>query len=72
MFIFKICVQVMIPTVEEIQQAVNQLTDLVLNVSKGVTWPREYIHDGTEDKGKSVCICVRAYICVQPCKIFLF
>lgn len=62
----------MIPTVEEIQQAVNQLTDLVLNVSKGVTWPREYIHDGTEDKGKSVCIRVREYFCVQSYKIILF
>lgn len=47
----------MIPTVEEIQQAINQLTDLVLKVSKGVAWPREYSH-GTKDKGKSLSACI--------------
>lgn len=48
----------MIPTVEEIQQAINQLIDLVLKVSKGVAWPREYSHDGTKDKGKSLSACI--------------
>ncbi|KAI3374766.1 hypothetical protein L3Q82_021323, partial [Scortum barcoo] len=42
---------VMVPTVDEIQQAVNQLIDLVLEVSKGVTWQREYSHSGTNNKG---------------------
>lgn len=41
----------MIPTVEEIQQAINQLIDLVSEVSKGVAWLWENSHDGTQDKG---------------------
>ncbi len=48
----------MIPTVDEIQQqAINQLIDLVLEVSKGVTWQREYSHSGTKNKGKSLPAC---------------
>ncbi|KAM9349881.1 dynein axonemal heavy chain 8-like [Symphorus nematophorus] len=42
---------VMTPTVDEIQQAMNQLTDLVLEVSKGVTWQRGYSHDATKNNG---------------------
>eukprot|EP00064_Thunnus_orientalis_P004446 superscaffoldBa00000405_g4458 len=45
--------KVMIPTVDEIQQVINQLMDLVLEVNKGITcWQREYSHDGTKNKGK--------------------
>ncbi|XP_044223058.1 dynein axonemal heavy chain 8-like [Thunnus albacares] len=44
---------VMIPTVDEIQQVINQLMDLVLEVNKGITcWQREYSHDGTKNKGR--------------------
>ncbi|KAI4809667.1 hypothetical protein KUCAC02_018534 [Chaenocephalus aceratus] len=42
---------VMIPAVEEIQQAINRLIDLVLEISKGIAWQREYSHDGTKNKG---------------------
>ncbi|XP_070701078.1 dynein axonemal heavy chain 8-like [Pempheris klunzingeri] len=42
---------VMSPTVDGIQQAINQLIDLVLEVSKGVGWQREYTHDATKNKG---------------------
>lgn len=45
----------MVPTVDEIQQAINHLIDLVLEVSKGITcWQREYSHDGTKAKGGSL------------------
>ncbi|KAM7379582.1 hypothetical protein PAMP_005128 [Pampus punctatissimus] len=41
---------VMIPTVDEIQQAIKQLIDLVLEVSKGIScWQREYSHDDTKN-----------------------
>ncbi|KAI9544461.1 hypothetical protein NQZ68_001334 [Dissostichus eleginoides] len=43
--------KVMIPAVEEIQQAINRLIDLVLEISKGIAWQREYSHDGTKNKG---------------------
>ncbi|XP_041805872.1 dynein heavy chain 8, axonemal-like [Chelmon rostratus] len=42
---------VMIPTIDEIQQAVNRLIDLVLEVSKGVAWQQVYSHDATKNKG---------------------
>ncbi|XP_034008681.1 dynein heavy chain 8, axonemal-like [Trematomus bernacchii] len=42
---------VMIPAIEEIQQAINRLIDLVLEISKGIAWQREYSHDGTKNKG---------------------
>ncbi|XP_037644332.1 dynein heavy chain 8, axonemal-like isoform X1 [Sebastes umbrosus] len=41
---------VMIPTVVETQQAINQLINLVLEISKGIAWQREYSHDGTKNK----------------------
>ncbi|KAF3858031.1 hypothetical protein F7725_011232 [Dissostichus mawsoni] len=44
---------VMIPAVEEIQQAINRLIDLVLEISKGIAWQREYSHDGTKNKAVS-------------------
>lgn len=45
----------MIPTVDETQHAINQLIDLVLEVSKGITcWQKEYSHDGTKNKGESL------------------
>uniref|UniRef100_UPI0037E892BB dynein axonemal heavy chain 8-like n=1 Tax=Semicossyphus pulcher TaxID=241346 RepID=UPI0037E892BB len=47
---FAIFHQVMVPTVGEIQQAINQLTDLVLEVSKGIVWQREYTHDSAKNK----------------------
>uniref|UniRef100_A0A3B4XA16 Dynein axonemal heavy chain 8 n=1 Tax=Seriola lalandi dorsalis TaxID=1841481 RepID=A0A3B4XA16_SERLL len=39
------CHQVMIPTIDEIQHAINHLIDRVLEVSKGITWQHymEYI-----------------------------
>lgn len=43
----------MIPTVDEIQQATNDLIDLVLEVSKGIAWQQECTHNDTENKGKS-------------------
>ena len=52
----------MTPTVDEIQQAINQLTDLVLEVSKGVTWQRGYSHDATKNKGESLSACTRMKI----------
>ncbi|XP_045906997.1 dynein axonemal heavy chain 8-like isoform X1 [Micropterus dolomieu] len=41
---------VMIPTEDESQQAINQLIDLVLDVSKGIAWSWEYSHDSTKIK----------------------
>lgn len=43
--------QVMIPSVDEIQLAINQLIDFVLEVSKGVTWQWEYTSDETKKTG---------------------
>ncbi|XP_051284477.1 dynein axonemal heavy chain 8-like [Dicentrarchus labrax] len=42
---------VMIPTVDENQQAINHLIDLVLEASKRVAWQREYCHNPTKNKG---------------------
>lgn len=47
----------MIPTEDESQQAINQLIDLVLDVSKGIAWSWEYSHDSTKIKGKSLLAC---------------
>ncbi|GLD50869.1 dynein heavy chain 8, axonemal [Lates japonicus] len=41
--------KVMIPTVDDIQHVINQLIDLVMEVSKGISWQREYTQD--ENKG---------------------
>lgn len=42
----------MIPTVDDIQHVINQLINLVMEVSKGISWQREYTHD--ENKGMSL------------------
>ncbi|KAM8851316.1 dynein axonemal heavy chain 8-like isoform 1-T4 [Spinachia spinachia] len=42
---------VIIPNVDEIQQAINQLTDMVLEISKGVLWQHGYSPDGSKKKG---------------------
>ncbi|XP_078119766.1 dynein axonemal heavy chain 8-like [Sander vitreus] len=42
---------VMIPTEDEIQQAINRLIDLVLEISKGIAWQWEYSQSGTKNKG---------------------
>ncbi|KAM7400305.1 hypothetical protein PAMA_004821 [Pampus argenteus] len=45
--------KVMIPTVDEIQHAIKELIDMVLEVSKGIScWQREYSRDDTKNKGK--------------------
>lgn len=54
---FSCCHQVMIPTVDEIQQATNHLIDLVLEVSKGIAWEQECSHDDTKTRGKSLIAC---------------
>lgn len=43
----------MVPTVDEIQQAINRLIELVLEISKDIAWQKEYSHDDTKNKGKS-------------------
>lgn len=42
---------VMIPTVDEIQHAINQLTSLVLEVCKGMTWQQVYCSDDSTNTG---------------------
>lgn len=44
--------QVMIPTVKEIQNSITNLTNMVLEVSKGVTWPQEYSHKDSTEIGR--------------------
>ncbi|CAG5978557.1 unnamed protein product [Menidia menidia] len=41
---------VMVPNVDEVQQAINQLIDCVLEVSKGVVWEQEFSQDDTQSK----------------------
>lgn len=55
----------MIPTVDEIQQFINQLIDLALGVSKGVVWKLEYSHDGSKNKGKSLPV----FTCKENLKV---
>ncbi|XP_065810510.1 dynein axonemal heavy chain 8 [Labrus bergylta] len=43
---------VMVPTVDELQQGINQLIELVLEVSKGVVWQWEYTDDSTKKTEK--------------------
>ncbi|XP_075877996.1 dynein axonemal heavy chain 8-like [Nelusetta ayraudi] len=46
---------VMIPTVKEIQNSITHLTNMVLEVSKGIAWPQEYSHDDSrETEGEKV------------------
>ncbi|KAF3698756.1 Dynein heavy chain 8, axonemal Axonemal beta dynein heavy chain 8 Ciliary dynein heavy chain 8 [Channa argus] len=42
---------VMIPTIDEIQQAINYLINLVLEVSKSIEWQRECGYDDMKNKG---------------------
>ncbi|KAM4740016.1 dynein axonemal heavy chain 8-like [Anableps anableps] len=42
--------KVMIPSIEEIQHSINQITDSVLEVSKGIAWDREFRFDDTKEK----------------------
>ncbi|XP_076601065.1 dynein axonemal heavy chain 8-like [Chaetodon auriga] len=42
---------VIIPTIDEIQLAINRLITLVLEVSKGVAWQQQYSHDATKNTG---------------------
>ncbi|XP_032371769.1 dynein heavy chain 8, axonemal [Etheostoma spectabile] len=41
---------VLIPTEDEVQQAINRLVDLVLEISKGITWQWEYSQNDTKNK----------------------
>lgn len=43
----------MIPTLDEIQQAINQLTDSVLEVSKSIAWQWEYTPNERKKAGNS-------------------
>ncbi|KAM6989324.1 dynein axonemal heavy chain 8-like [Tautogolabrus adspersus] len=43
---------VMVPTVDKLQQGINQLIDLVLEVSKGVVWHWEYTDHSTKNKAE--------------------
>nr|XP_046263890.1 dynein axonemal heavy chain 8-like isoform X2 [Scatophagus argus] len=43
---------VMIPTIDEIQQAINQLINVVLEASKDVAWQQEYSRDDTDSRGE--------------------
>ncbi|XP_068458453.1 dynein axonemal heavy chain 8-like [Clinocottus analis] len=43
---------VMIPTVDKIQQAINQLIDMVLEISKNISWQQEYSPDGEKKGGE--------------------
>ncbi|XP_037304127.2 dynein axonemal heavy chain 8-like [Pungitius pungitius] len=42
---------VIIPNVDEIQQGINQLTDMVLEISKGIVWQQGYSLDGANKTG---------------------
>ncbi|XP_075954128.1 dynein axonemal heavy chain 8-like [Anarhichas minor] len=43
---------VMIPTVDEIQQAINRLIDLVLEISKGITWQQDFSPDDAKNRAE--------------------
>lgn len=43
----------MIPTVKEIQNSITHLTNMVLEVSKGIAWPQEYSHGGSKENGRT-------------------
>ncbi|KAG7229074.1 hypothetical protein INR49_013193 [Caranx melampygus] len=42
--------QVMSPTVDEMQRAINHLIERVLEVIKGITWLKKYSNSGTKDE----------------------
>ncbi|XP_041660196.1 dynein heavy chain 8, axonemal-like [Cheilinus undulatus] len=48
------CDMAMVPTLVEIQRGICLLIDLVLEVSKGVVWQREYSHD-SKNNGDKEC-----------------
>lgn len=41
----------MIPSIDKMQQGINQITDYVLEVSKGIEWDKQFRSDDTQDKG---------------------
>lgn len=41
----------MIPSIDEIQYGINQLSDAVVEISKGIAWDREFSWEYSEAKG---------------------
>lgn len=52
----------MIPTVKEIQNSITHLTNMVLEVSKGIAWPQEYAFDDSREKGRPFHISTQSFI----------